>query len=136
MLNYQRIGNSDYSSFDLDYQRKNRVTVSIHPKFNGFGIIVVAPNLRVRVTPPYDKCECFLHCFPLISVTNERNRAISEKLHGSVYFQPIPSELGNPVRKQGKAGSMSAVMMNCEIKIILIMVFNSAARTLWSEGPI
>ena len=101
MLNYQRIGNSDYSSFDLDYQRKNRVTVSIHPKFNGFGIIVVAPNLRVRVTPPYDKCECFLHCFPLISVTNERKRAISEKLHGSVYFQPIPSELGNPVRKQG-----------------------------------
>ena len=29
---------------DLDYQRKNRITVSIHPKFDGFGIIVVAPN--------------------------------------------------------------------------------------------
>ena len=90
----------------------------------------------MRGTPPYDKCECFLHCFPLISVNNEGKRAISEKLHGGVDFQPIPSELGNPVRKQGKAGSMSAIMMNCEIKIMLIVVFNSAARTLWSEGPI
>ena len=89
----------------------------------------------MRVTPPYDKCESFLHCFPLISVNNERKRAISEKLRGGVDFQPISSEVGNPVGQQGKTGSMSAIMMNCEIKIMLIVVFNSAATTLWSEGP-
>ena len=90
----------------------------------------------MRVTPPYDKCECFLHCFPLISGNNESKRAISEKLRGGVDFQPIFSEVGNPVGKQGKTGSMSPIMMNSEIKIMLIVVFNSAATTLWSEGPI
>ena len=89
----------------------------------------------MKVTPLYDKCECFLHCFPLISVNNERKWAISKNLHGGVDFQPIPSEVGNLVRKQGKAGSMSAIMMNCKIKIMLIVVFNSAATTIWSEGP-
>ena len=66
----------------------------------------------MRVTPPYDKCECFLHCFPLISVNNERKRAISEKLHGGVDFQAISSEVGNPVGKQGKTGRMFAIMMS------------------------
>ena len=90
----------------------------------------------MRVTPPYDKCECFLHCFPLISVNNKGKRAISEKLRGAVDFQPISSEVGNPVGKQVKTGSMSAIMMNCVIKITLIVVFNSATTTLCSEGPI
>ena len=89
----------------------------------------------MSVTLPYNKCECFLHCFPLISVHNERKRAINEKLRRVVDFQPISSEVGNSVGKQGKTGSMSAIMMNCEIKIILIVVFNSAATTIWSEGP-
>ena len=87
-------------------------------------------TLSVRVTPPYDRCECFLHYFPLISVNNERKWAISEKLHVGVDFQPIPSEVGNLLRIQGKTGSMSAIMMNCEIKIMLIVVINSAATTI------
>ena len=91
--------------------------------------------LSVRVTPPYDRCECYHHCFPSISVNNERKWAISEKLRGGVDFEPIPSEVGNPVPKQGKTGSMSTIMMNCEIKIMLIVVFNSAATTMWSKGP-
>ena len=89
----------------------------------------------MRVTPPYDRCECFLHWFPLISVNNERKRAISEKLREGVNFQPIPSKVGNPVREQGKTGSMSAITMKCEIKIMLIVVFNSAATTIWPEVP-
>ena len=87
------------------------------------------------MTPPYDEWECFLHSSPLISVNNERERAISEKLRGGVDLQPIPSEVRNPVQKQRKAGCMSAIMMNCEIKIRLIVVFNSAATTIWLEGP-
>ena len=87
------------------------------------------------MTPPYDEWECVLYSSPVISVNNERKRAISEKLRRGVDFQPIPSEVWNPVQKQRKAGCMSAIMMNCEIKIMLIVVFNSAATTIWSEGP-
>ena len=89
----------------------------------------------MRVTPLYDMCECFLHCFLLISVNHERKSAISEKLSGDVDFQPILSEVEDQVRKQGKAGSMSAIMINCKMKIMMIVVFNSAAMTIWSEGP-
>ena len=91
--------------------------------------------LSVRVTPPYNEWECFLYSSPLISVNNERKRAISEKLCGGVDFQPISSEVGNPVGTQGKTGSISAIMMNCKIKIMLIVVFNSPPTTIWSEGP-
>ena len=34
-----------------------------------------------------------------------------------------------------KVGSMSAIIINCEIKIMLIVLFNSAAMTIWLEGP-
>ena len=84
----------------------------------------------MRVTPSYNRYECFLHCVPLIRVNNERKRAKTEKLRRGVDFQPIPSEVENPVRKQRKTGSMSAIMMNCEIKIMMIVVFNSAVTTI------
>ena len=98
-------------------------------------LLIFLQMLSLRVTPLYDKCDCFLHCFPLISVINERKRATGQKLLVDVVFQPIPSEVENPVRKQGKAGSMCAVMMNWKIKTMFIVVFNSAATTIWSEGP-
>ena len=46
----------------------------------------------------YDKCKCFLQCFPLISVNNVRKRAMQgAKLFEGVDFQPISSEVGKTV---------------------------------------
>ena len=54
-------------------------------------LLLLLQTLSVRVTPPYDKCECFPHCFPLILVNHERKGLIGEKLHVGVDIQPIPS---------------------------------------------